>query len=400
MDTPVETLLSGYRVLDLSTEMGAFCGKLFGDLGMDVIKVEPPCGDPLRREPPFAVGHSDIEGSLRFAYLNAGKRGITLDLTKPAGRSAFLDLVERSDIVLESCGPGYLETLGLGYGTLAGRQKKLIVISLSGFGQSGPYASFAVRDIVTMAMGGLLYISGDPAFPPCMPPETQSYYYGSLYAAYGAMLALWQRETQGVGAYIDASIQAAVAIHEHAAFTYSSEQRTIKREGSQHHFTAPANLFQCKDGYISIFATQHHWPIFLEVWKDHPKELDDPRWMNNRERRAHADWINELVSSFTSLHDKEALASALQERGIPALPVNTPADFVKDSQIQDRQFFGPVTHPEIGAYQQPSVPFLVNGQRLKPAAAPTLGQHNHDVYCGELGLSRDELDVMVSEGTV
>ena len=134
-----KSLLSGYRVLDISTDKGAFCGKLLCDLGMEVIKVEPPGGDDLRREPPFAQGHASGETSLSFAYLHAGKRGITLDLTCPEGRDLFLDLLQRVDVVLESSGPNYLEKLNLSYPTLTERQPKLILVSLSGFGQSGPW---------------------------------------------------------------------------------------------------------------------------------------------------------------------------------------------------------------------------------------------------------------------
>ncbi|MFQ5962116.1 MAG: CaiB/BaiF CoA transferase family protein, partial [Candidatus Methylomirabilales bacterium] len=384
METASPSLLSGYRVLDLSTAMGAFCGKLLCDFGMDVIKVEPPSGDSLRREPPFAGGHAHREGSLPFAYMNAGKRSITLDLTRPAGRALFLDLVQRSDVVLESHEPGILDQLDLRYDVLVDHQPKLILVSLSGFGQSGPYRDYLAPDIVTTAMGGLLYISGDPSLTPCMPPGCQSYNYGSLYAAYGVMLALWQREARGVGVYIDASVQASIAIHEHVAFTYSSEGRIMKRAGSQHQHVAPANLFPCKDGTIALFVTARHWPIFLEVWQDHPPELDEARWGSNAERRAHADRLNSLVSSFTSQFRKDELALLLQKRGLPALPVNTPGEFMSDPHIQDRGFFGPVTHPVLGSYQQPGAPFTVNGNRPTPAPAPMLGQHNSELYCGEL----------------
>ena len=155
-------LLPGYRVLDLTSSMGAFCGKLLRDLGMDVIKVEPPGGDPTRSEPPFAKDHAHPERSLRFAYLNAGKRSITLDITKDSGRRLLLDLVERSDIVLESFEPGHLSAHNLGYEVLLERRPKLILVSLTGFGQDGPYAHYKTPDIVGTAMGGLLYISGDP----------------------------------------------------------------------------------------------------------------------------------------------------------------------------------------------------------------------------------------------
>ena len=183
-------LLSGFRVLDLSSAMGAFCGKVLRDLGMDVIKVEPPHGDAQRSEPPFAKNHTHPEDSLRFAYLNAGKRGITLDITRESGRELLLKLVRRCDFVLETFEPGFLAANHLDYGVLLEQNPRLILISLTGFGQSGPYAHFRAPDIGTTGMGGLLYISGDPALAPCNPPETHGHYYGSLFAAYGAVLAL------------------------------------------------------------------------------------------------------------------------------------------------------------------------------------------------------------------
>jgi len=400
MGVDPSALLSGYHALDLGSVMGAFCGKLLSDLGVDVIKVEPPSGDPLRREPPFRSGQTHREGSLRFAYLNSGKRGVTLDLTRREGRDIFLELVGRSDVILESYEPGYMDSLGLGYGVLSKYQPKIVMVSLTGFGQSGPYSDFFAPDIVTTAMGGLLYISGDPAFAPCMPPETQSYYYGGMFAAYGVMLALWRREMVGRGVFIDASIQAGLALHEHVAFTYSLEGRVMKRSGSQHQHVAPANLFPCKDGYISVFVSGPHWSSFLEFWQDHPPELDDPRWRSNAERRAHADWLNPLVASFTSRYAKEELSLLLQERGIPGLPVNKLDEFMSDPHIQERGFFGPVTHPALGSYQQASVPFTVNGERAKPAPPPLLGQHNSEVYGSELGLNEQDIQVLAAEGVI
>ncbi|HET8564820.1 MAG TPA: CoA transferase [Candidatus Binatia bacterium] len=393
-------LLPGFRALDLSSSMGAFCGKLLRDIGMDVIKIEPPEGDTMRLEPPFAAGHANREGSLRFAYLNAGKRGITLDLTCESGRRLFLDLVQRSDVILESFEPGFLSAHDLGYDALLERQPRLILVSLTGFGQDGPYAHFCAPDIVTMAMGGLLYISGDPNLPPCMPPETQSYYYSSIFAAYGVMLALWQRESRGIGAHIDASVQASMALHEHVAFNYSAEERVMKRAGSQHQHNAPANLFRCKNGYIALFVTQNHWPIFLKIWEDHPAELDDPKWISNNERRADAAKINALVTSYTSRFLKEDLAHLLQKNGIPALPVNTPADFMNDPHIRERGFFGKVEHAVLGSFEQPVAPFTVDGKRRAPAPAPLLGQHNYEVFCDELGLEKCDLEILAVDGVI
>jgi crotonobetainyl-CoA:carnitine CoA-transferase CaiB-like acyl-CoA transferase len=400
IDDEAPSLLSGYRVLDLTSSMGAFCGKLLRDLGMDVIKVEPPGGDAGRCEPPFAKACAEPENSLRFAYLNAGKRSVTLDILKPRGRNIFLDLVARSDVVLETFEPGYLVGHQLDYSALVARQPKLVLVSLTGFGQDGPYAHYKTPDLVGNAMGGLLYISGDPALTPCNPPETQSYYYASLFASYGVMLALWQRERRGIGAWIDASVQASMALHEHVAFNYSAEGRIMKRAGSQHQHNAPANLFQCKNGWLALFVTQNHWPILLKVWKDHPPELDDPKWINSNLRRQHADYINAQVTSFTSQYFKEDLAELMQQNGIPGLPVNSPADFIKDPHIQARKFFGSVTHPVLGTFQQPGNCFMVDGRRSAPAPAPLLGQHSQELFCGELGMRAADLAALKDAGVI
>ena len=394
------SLLSGYRVLDLSSSMGAFCGKLLRDLGMDVVKIEPPGGDAGRSEPPFAKGHADREGSLRFAYLNAGKRSITLDIAKESGRKILLDLVAHSDVVLETFEPGFLAAHQLGYDDMLARHNKLILVSLTGFGQDGPYAHYKAPDIVGNAMGALLYISGDPNMAPCNPPETQAYYYASLFAAYGTMLALWQRETRGIGAWIDASVQAAMALHEHVAFNYSAEGRVMKRAGSQHQHNAPANLFQCKNGWIALFVTQNHWPILLKVWDGHDPALDDPKWINSNLRRQHADYINAEVTSFTMRFLKEDLAEVMQQNGIPGLPVNSPSDFMKDPHIQARGFFSAVTHPVLGTFLQPGNCFMVDGKRTGPSPAPLVGQHNHEVFCGELGLGAADLAALSAEGVM
>jgi len=398
--TDATPLLPGFRVLDLSSSMGAFCGKLLRDLGLDVIKIEPPGGDEGRTEPPFAKGHAHPEASLRFAYLNAGKRSITLDITKDGGRKILLDLAARSDIVLETFEPGYLAAHQLGCESLIAKQPKLILVSLTGFGQDGPYAKLKTPDLVGNAMGGLLYISGDPMMTPCNPPETQSYYYASLFASYGVMLALWQRETRGIGAWIDASVQASMALHEHVAFNYSAEGRVMKRAGSQHQHNAPANLFKCKNGWIALFVTQNHWPILLKVWKNHAPELDDPKWINSNLRRQHADYINSQVTSFTAQFLKEDLAELMQKNGIPGLPVNSPSDFMKDPHIQARQFFSSVTHPVLGTFQQPGNCFMVDGQRAGPSPAPLVGQHNDEVYCGDLGLSARDLAALAAAGVI
>ena len=398
--TDATSLLPGYRVFDLSSSMGSFCGKVLHDLGMEVIKIEPPGGDGGRLEPPFAKGHAHREGSLRFAYLNGGKKSLTLDITKATGRKIFLDLLAKSDILLETFAPGYLAQHNLGYEQLLEKHSKLILVSLSGFGQDGPYAHYQAPDIVGNAMGALLYISGDPTMTPCNPPETQAYYYASLMACYGAMLALWQRESRGIGAWIDASMQASMALHEHVAFNFSSDGRVMKRAGSQHQHNAPANLFQCKNGWIALFVTQTHWPLLLKVWDGHDPALDDPKWVNSNLRRQNADYINAQVTSFTIRFTKEDLAELMQKHGIPGLPVNSPSDFMQDPHIQARGFFSAVTHPVLGTFDAPGNFFMVDDKRTGPSPAPLIGQHNDEILRGELGLSASELSALAAEGII
>jgi crotonobetainyl-CoA:carnitine CoA-transferase CaiB-like acyl-CoA transferase len=351
-------------------------------------------------EPPFAKGHAHREGSLRFAYLNGGKKSITLDIAKDSGRKIFLDLVAKSDIVLETFAPGEFAARGLGYAQLLEKHSKLILVSLTGFGQDGPYAHYKVPDIVGNAMGALLYISGDPKMTPCNPPETQAYYYASLMACYGTMLALWQREMRGIGAWIDGSVQASMALHEHVAFNFSSDGRVMKRAGSQHQHNAPANLFQCQNGWIALFVTQTHWPLLLKVWDNHEPALDDPKWINSNLRRQQADYINAQVTSFTMRYTKEDLAELMQKHGIPGLPVNSPSDFMKDAHIQARGFFSKVTHPVLGTFDAPGNFFTVDGKRAGPSPAPLIGQHNDEILRGELGLSANELAALAAEGVI
>jgi crotonobetainyl-CoA:carnitine CoA-transferase CaiB-like acyl-CoA transferase len=147
-------------------------------------------------------------------------------------------------------------------------------------------------------------------------------------------------------------------------------------------------------------VTQNHWPLLLKVWQDHRKELDDPKWINSNLRRAHADYINAEVTSFTSQFLKEDFAELMQKHGIPALPVNSPTDFMRDSHIQARGFFSAVTHPVLGVFQQPGNPFVVDGRRGVSEPAPLLGQHNEEVFCRELGLSAGDLAVLAADGVI
>ncbi len=423
-------LLEGYTALDLTDLRGQLCGKLLRDLGMTVIKVEPPGGDPVRRLGPFAHDTPSFEGSLRFAWLNGGKQSLTLDLTQPQGRDLLLRLAAQADVLVESGDPGALDALGLGADVLRARNPRLVVTSLSAFGQDGPHRDYLAPDLVAFALGGLMYVSGDPALPPVQGPETQAAYYGSLYAALGTLLALWRRDTaltptlsqgergkdgsplplgeglgvrapgDGEGCHVDVSVQETLASQEHLIRAFGLEGHSIRRYGSQHGTVAPANVFSTRDGYVYLFVSRPHWRLLLNLMPDHDPALDDPRWLANHERRAQAAWINAEVERFTRQFTKEELVRLLQENGIPCLPVNGPAEFARDEQIQYRRLFQPTTHAVLGEYLQPAFPAVMNGERVPVAPPPRLGEHTAAILRERLGLTPAEIELLFAQAVI
>jgi crotonobetainyl-CoA:carnitine CoA-transferase CaiB-like acyl-CoA transferase len=368
-------LLDGYTALDLTDLKGQLCGRLLADLGMEVIKVEPPQGDPVRNYGASRVLEDNSSLSHTFAHLNANKKSVIIDLDDQGRHSEFLRLVENTDLVLESFSPGFLDSIGLGYQTLAEVNPRLVMCSITGFGQNGPNTRLAYTDIVVYAMSGLQYIAGDPLLPPCKAPETQAYYFGSLFAALGAVAALYRRERTGRGDHVDVSMQETLATQESTIRTYANEGQILRREGSRHGYVAPAEMFPCKDGYVFLYVSRRDWKDFLEIWTDHPAELDGAEWMDNGFRRAHAEHFTEGVAEFTSRFKKVELTRFLQSRGINCLPVNRPREFIAQDHIKERGLFVQVEHPGGAAVDYLSSPFMINGCRPQVRPAPSPGEH-------------------------
>jgi crotonobetainyl-CoA:carnitine CoA-transferase CaiB-like acyl-CoA transferase len=396
------SLLTGFTALDLSGNEGQFAGRLLADLGMRVIKVEPPNGDAVRCIGPFKDDLVGRDKSLRFAFLDGGKESITLNLETADGQAMFLDLVPHFDAVIESFRPGYLDELDLGYSRLRERNRRLVLASITPFGQDGPRANYLATDIVGVAMGGIMFISGDPSLPPVRPPETQSFYYASIYAAYAVLLALFHRGADGDGQHIDLSIQESVASQEHMIREAAFDGVQITRNGSQHKHTSPANIFPCTDGHVYLFILgARDWERLLELWTDHPVQLDDPALKAPGRRRAQAAMINPLVEQFTARYSKRELMSYLQGHGIPCLPVNSPRDFLNEEQVRVRDFFGDIESADLGRYQSPRFPALFNGQRPPVAGPPPhIGADNAAVYGEWLGLGAEELELLAARGVV
>ncbi len=364
--------LKGYRALDLTGLSGQLAGRMLADLGMEVIKIEPPGGDPVRSLAPFITSANGNRLSTTFAHLNAGKASKVLDLDKEADRAAFRKLVESADMVLESFQPGELDAKSLGYKSLATINPGIVMASITGFGQTGPKKNFACNDLVALAESGFLYISGDPLLPPCKPPETQAFYFASIFAIAGALAALYRRERTGQGDHVDSSMQEALATQEHIVRLWANEKQIAKRAGSQHGSVAPAKIFPCRDGYVYLYVTRQHWRLFLTIWQDHSPVFDQTAWLNNIYRREHADELNLAVEAFLSKFTMAEITELLQEKGIPCVPVNTPMGFANDEHVQGRGFVAPVEHAGFGSTEQPAMPFVIDGARPAVGSVPML----------------------------
>jgi len=247
-------MLDRYRVLDLTDDKGALCGKVLAEMGADVVKVEKPGGDASRNVGPFYHDTPDPEKSLNWFAFNQNKRGITLDIETGDGQEIFRKLVKKADFVIESFKPGYLDRLGLGYKALSKINPKLVMTSITPFGQTGPYSGFNGPDLVTMAMSGYTWICGDPDRPPVRFSSDQSYYQGSLQAAVGTLIAHYHRQATGEGQHVDVSLQEAMvwtlcyAPHD----WYLLHQNIHTREGSfwKRLGVTYRLIWPCKDGYV------------------------------------------------------------------------------------------------------------------------------------------------------
>ena len=386
MDSPIG-FLKGYRALDLTDLSGQLCGRMLADLGMEVIKIEPPGGDPVRNLAPFVRSAEGKLLSTTFAHLNAGKASKILDLDKEADRGEFRRLVAASDVMLESFEPGEMDAKGLGYKELATLNPGLVMASITPFGQTGPKKNLACNDLVALAQSGFLYISGDPSLPPCKPPELQAYYFASLFAAAGVLAALYRRERTGQGDHVDSSMQETLATQEHIIRLWANDKQILKRAGSQHGSVAPAKIFPCRDGFVYLYVTRQHWKLFLSIWKDHPVEFDASEWLNNVYRRAHADELNPAIESFLSRFTMAEITELMQSKGIPCVPVNTPLRFVNDEHVQSRGFMAPVEHADFGRIKQPAMPFVIDGSRPPVGSVPPLDGWHLPSYISDRSLS-------------
>ena len=385
-------LLNGYRVLDLTGSLGFLCGKILGDLGADVVKVEPPGGDPARRSP------------LAWMAANANKRGITLDLTSQTGQNLFLRLARKCDFVLESFPPGTLACWGLGYHRLSQENAGLILVSITPFGQEGPYRDFQGFDLEIMALSGAMSLAGEKDGAPMRVSVPQAPMWAGAEAAMGALTALAYRHSTGRGQHVDVSAQVAVmAALSHAPTFWDLNRINPEREGvfmtgRSVHGAKMRAFWPCRDGWVNFIiyggAAGRHSNRQLVAWMDengmapaHLKEIDWDRFEVTTITQEEVDRIEAPIGAFFATLSKREFLDGVIKRGMLAYPVSTTADIHQDPQLAARHFW-----QNVGGLQYPGGFAVVNGARLSiRRPAPSIGQHNREIYMDELGLSSSEM---------
>lgn len=413
MADKAEGMLSPYRVLDLTDEKGLLCGKILGDLGADVIKIERPGGDPSRNIGPFYNDEPHPEKSLHWFAHNTSKRGITLDIESADGREIFRQLVKRADFIIESFSPGYLEKLGLGYAALEKINPGIILVSITPFGQTGPYRDYKTADIIAWAMGGEMIPFGDTDHPPTrISHHSQAYLHAGADAVAGALTALYQRWHTNQGQQVDVSIQEAVVnCTEHVTSSWDLKHVNLsygRQPDPGHELT---RLWPCKDGYVSWFfwggVMSHTNAPLVELMKS--KEMADEFMLNYdwskydaKTTQAEIDRMEAPTAKFFLAHTKAELFQGALEYGVQLYPVSTPSDMMTSPQLAARNFWQKVEHPELGAtltYPGSFAATEADPPRIS-RRAPLIGEHNREIYEGELDISPENLMILKQAGVI
>jgi crotonobetainyl-CoA:carnitine CoA-transferase CaiB-like acyl-CoA transferase len=404
----LEGFLPKYRVLDLADEKGVYCGKLLGDLGAEVIKVEPPSGDKTRFRGPFFKGEVHPEKSLFFLYFNTSKGSITLNLENSAGQDIFKKLVKKADVVVESFPVGYLAKLGLDYPKLKKVNPKLVMTSITPYGQKGPLSGYKAQDINIMAMSGYMQLVGEPDQAPLVLGGEQSFYPGSQYAAVGTMAALFYRDAvSGKGQYVDVPMQEAMISYWQEQTPVTMWQKTKEnntRVGAMDAMVTPCGLYPCKDGWISLcIVTPQEWATLSqwihEVTGD-DEVLKDEYKGGLLDRMPVRDMVNVLVINFTEKLTGREIFLEGQKRKLVVMPVNDVPSLVNDSQLNSRGFWVELNHPVVGKLKYPKGPLYSDAIGAPTKVAPLLGEDNERIYCKELGYSKEDLAVLRAAGVI
>jgi len=393
--------LGDIKVIELANYIsGPYCGMLLAGLGADVTKIETPgAGDISRRVGPFPddVPHTDMSGL--FHYLNRNKKGVTLDVEKSTGREILLDLLKDADVLIEDLPPSIAKNLKLDYKSLHELNPKLNVVSITPFGQTGPYKDYKSYAINSSALGGMSSIVGDPSREPLTPPYSMGNFQTGIIASNAIMFAIMAGRKIETGQHIDISEAESWSIFHTgnvvSAFVYGGRKRN--RSGHRTFAPYPYTLLPCKDGYLSMIALRgSEWKRFLEVVGDGKI----PEWYSSDERfkdraragREYADVLDELLSPWLMSHTREEIFSMTREKHVPFMPVRNMDEVVNCEHFTERKYFDTLKLTGTDGFKCPGAPvrFSESSWELNDTA-PSLSEHNHDVYCNNLGYSKEKL---------
>jgi formyl-CoA transferase len=393
--------LADLRVLEAGQLLaGPFCGQLLGDFGADVIKLEEPrIGDPMRqwgREKPHGL-------SLWWPVIARNKKSITCNLRVPRGQDLVRRLIPHVDVFVENFRVGTLERWGLGYDVLSKINPGLVLVRVTGFGQSGPYADRAGFGSIGEAMGGLRYVTGEPDRPPSRTGVSIGDSLGGIFAAMGALLALRARQTTGRGQVVDSAIyEAVLAVMESLIPEWQIGGYQRERTGAILPNIAPSNVYPTVDGAGLIIAANSDtvFARLCTVMKE-PTLATDPRYATHSARGEHQAELDQRIAEWTSTKDSAVLLEELTAAAVPAGPVYRAADMLADEHFTARQSIVTLDHPGFGAFPMQGVfPRLSETPGRVRWAGPELGQYNQEIYEGLLGLNKGDLEELRQEGVV
>ncbi|HEU5194995.1 MAG TPA: CoA transferase [Methylomirabilota bacterium] len=395
------SLFAGVRVLDLSRMLaGPYGSLLLADMGAEVIKVEEPDGgDPMRvMGPPFLP---DGE-SAYFLAINRNKKSVALDLTKPAGRDVFLDLAREADVVWENFRPGIMQRLGLPYATLAAANPRLVMCSISAYGQDGPYRDWPAFDLALQAMGGAMSLTGEEGSRPVRMGLPIGDLAGGMFGAYAVAGALYRRSRTGRGAHVDLSLlDCQVSLLTYIAQYFWTDGRVPRPLGSGHASVVPYGALATRDGnlIVAIFA-EKFWAGFCRA-AEHPDWERDARFATNRDRVANRMALMALIEAAFCERTTDEWLNRLHAAGVPAAPIQAIDRVLSDPQVRHRRMVVDLEHPRHGTLPTLGTPIKVDGALEAPAAPPArLGEHTEPVLRELLKYPAERLEALRREGVI